>query len=232
MPSFSNTQDLVEIDAIRNDIVVLKSGAMEQVLIVGGTNFALKSEEEQKVLVQTYQNFLNSLNFPIQILIHSRKLNIEKYLATLAERRSQEPSPLLQDQTMEYEEFIRGFVQEHAIMTKTFLVVVPFTPIGMPSKEAVSKFLPSLPFFGKKKEAPKKKDEGERAANDEVFTENALQLRQRVSQVVDGLAAVGLEAAPLKANELVELFYNFYNPETTEREDIPTPKEAQSGSGK
>ncbi len=210
MPQFANAQDLVQIEEIRDDTVVGKDGSLHQVLIVGGVNFALKSEAEQSVITAAYQNFLNSLNFPLQIIVHSRKINIQKYLDGLEERKREEPSPLLQNQIGEYKEFIGKFVSENEIMAKTFFVIVPFVPVGLPSKETLSRF---IPFLGKKPSSDTLKQE--REAN---FGEHLAQLRQRVTQVVDTLASVGLEAIPLTSRELIELFYNFYNPETTEKE--------------
>ena len=214
--NLANAQALVEIEDVRQNTLILKDGGLRQVLIAGGINFSLKSEEEQNIITQTYQNFLNSLDFQIQIIVHSRKINIEKYLGTLEERRSQEPSSLLQDQIAEYEEFIRGFVRENAIMTKSFFIVIPWSPIVLPGKET---FFSSLPFLRRKKEekeAVKEKEEG--------FEENLAQLSQRVNQVVEGLATVGLEAIVLDDEQLIELLYNFYNPEATEKEKISLPK--------
>ena len=215
MPQFANAQDLVAIEEIRDNIVVHKNGSLHQVLIVGGVNFALKSEAEQSVITAAYQNFLNSLSFSLQIMVHSRKINIEKYLAELEERKRSEPSPLLQDQIGEYREFIHKFVSENEIMAKTFFVVVSFVPIELPSRETLSRL---IPFFGNKPDT-----EAQKRERDADFNEHAAQLRQRVTQVADGLSGIGLEAIPLTTRELIELFYNFYNPETTEKEAAVGP---------
>jgi type IV secretory pathway VirB4 component len=213
---FANTQDLVSIDDIRQNTVILKDKSIRQVLIVGGINFSLKSDAEQTLITQAYQNFLNGLSFSVQIIIHSRKINIEKYLASLEERRSQESSALLQDQIAEYSAFIKGFVAENAIMAKTFFVVVPFSPIALPSKTAILNF---IPFLGKKKGDVKKIQE-EKLAD---FEGNTAQLTQRVNQIIQGLASIGLEAILLNDEQLTELFYNFYNPETVEKEEMKLP---------
>lgn len=221
-PNLANTQDIVEIEEIRQDTVLLKDGGLRQILMVGGINFSLKSEQEQNLITQAYQSFLNSLNFPLQIVIHSRKINIERYIGSLDERKAQEQSGLLQDQIAEYQEFIRKFVQENAIMSKTFFVIVPFYPVNIaaPSKEKVLGF---LPFFKKKQD----EDSAKRALADKeaVFKENFSQLSQRVSQIADGLASIGLEALVLNDEQLVELFYNFYNPETVEKEKVGTERQ-------
>jgi type IV secretory pathway VirB4 component len=214
--NFANAQDLVTIEEIKENTVVLKSGELRQVLMVGGVNFSLKSESEQNIITSGYQNFLNSLSFPIQIIIHSRKINAERYLRALDDRRAQEGSALLQDQIGEYQEFIRSFVKENAIMAKTFFVVVPFAPVALPSKDTVLGF---LPFF--KKTGP---DAAQEAARESSFKEELQQLSQRVSQVTDGLAQIGLDVVRLNDEQLVELFYNFYNPETTEKQGVAAPQ--------
>lgn len=215
-----NTQNLVEIEDIRGGTIVMKGGALRQVLISGGTNFALKSETEQNIITEAYQNFLNGINFPLQIIVHSRKINIERYLEKLDERRAEEPSALLQDQIFEYQEFIRGFIKDNPIMTKTFLVVIPYVPATLAAtKEHLTSALPPLPFFGGKKKEGQKKQETDQS-REAAFQEALLQLKQRVNQVVQGLFAVGLDAMPLNDEQLVELLYNFYNPETVERGSV------------
>lgn len=216
MPNFANSQNLVTIKDIRRDALILKNGSLCQVLLVGGVNFSLKSEQEQNLLTQAYQNFLNSVDFSIQILIHSRKINIDKYLDDLGKRLEEEQSPLLQSQISEYREFIRQFVSENAIMEKMFLVVVPWHPVSLP-KAPTGGF--KLPFFGKKsdKAAEEKPSEDEVQREEKMLDENLPQLGQRVNQVMQGLSAMGLDAAVLKSEELAELFFNFYNPESIER---------------
>src|SRR3990167_5698058 len=154
-----NTQDLVAIKEIKEGTLVLKDGGLRQIIMVGGVNFALKSEMEQNILTQGYQNFLPSVSFPLQIVIHSRKVNIEKYLDELASYQTAETSPLLKNQAEEYREFIRSFVQKNAIMEKSFFVTIPFTPIGLPTAKSVSRSTFSLPFL-RRKQDPEKEERG------------------------------------------------------------------------
>lgn len=216
---FGNTQDLVNIEDIREDAVLLKDGGLRQILMMGGINFALKSEEEQSVITHAYQNFLNSLDFPIQILIHSRKVNIDKYLERFASRAANESSPLVQNQIAEYKEFVRGFVEKNAVMEKTFLVIVPFQPIKAPTTETAASL---LPFLSKKKKGVIEKEKATEKA-EESFRADIAQLKQRTTQVLEGLLAVGLEAAVLNTEQLIQLFYNFYNPETIEKKQVELP---------
>jgi type IV secretory pathway VirB4 component len=216
MPNnFANSQDLVDIKEIRQNTIILRSGALRQVLLVGGINFSLKSDNEQGIITQAYQDFLNSIDFPLQIIIHSRKINIEHYLQSLEDRRQQEASTLLQDQITEYADFIRKFVSDNAIMSKTFLVVVPFAPVGMPTKESVTS---AIPFFKKKKP-----DAAAQQVHEADFEHSVAQLKQRVDRVAEGLTGIGLEPLVLNDEQLIELLYNFYNPETVEREKITLP---------
>src|SRR5579863_7268960 len=107
---FGNSLDLVDIEEIRGDVVIVKDGSLKQIVMVGGVNFALKSENEQNIITQGYQNFLNAIDFSMQIVIHSRKVNIDKYIEGLLARKAVETSPLLQNQIDEYAEFVKGFV--------------------------------------------------------------------------------------------------------------------------
>lgn len=233
MPAnFANSQNLVTIKDIRRDTLLLKNGSLCQVLMVGGVNFSLKSEEEQNLLTVSYQNFLNSIDFSMQILIHSRKINIDHYLEDLGKRLTEEPSPLLQSQISEYREFIRQFVSENAIMEKMFLVIVPWHPVII-AKPSTSGF--KLPFFGKKTDAAaeeKAKQESDDQKEEKLLDDNLPQLGQRVNQVVRGLSQMGLDTQILKNEELVELFFNFYNPESVERESSATTKEAPAETNK
>lgn len=213
----NSTQQFVEIEAIKNGVVTLKDGSLRAVVMVSGVNFELKSEEEQDGITAAYQNFLNSLDFSIQIVIHSRKLNISHYLERMEDVGAKEPNELLRNQISEYIEFIRSFVKQNEIMTKNFFVVVPYEAGGL--KDMKQSILSSLPFFGKKKSAAEKQETAE---------EKAGQLQQRVDQVVSGLERMGLRAVVLADDELTELYYNLYNPETVEKK-LP---DAAKGAGK
>ena len=211
----ANSQDLVAIREIRDNTIIMKNGGYRQIVMVGGVNFALKSETEQNVIIQMYQDFINSLDFPLQIIIHSRKINIEKYTDALEERKAQETSGLLQNQISEYQEFVRSFIKDYAVMRKIFLVVVPFAP---PVMQAAGGLGSHIPFFSKKPD-----EKQLQAQIDEQFREVNVQLIQRVERVIEGLRGIGLEAKVLEREEVVELFYNFYNPESIEKKQMNIP---------
>lgn len=196
-------QNFLDIDTIREDTVILKNGSLRVVLMCSSVNFALKSEEEQEAIIYQFQNFLNSLDFPIQFVIHSRKMNIAPYIESLNKRQKEEDNELLRIQINEYTEFIKTFVEMTNIMSKTFYVVVPFTPAIIETKKG---FLGKL-GFGKKT-----------MSEEESFEQKKNQLWQRVETVIEDLHRLGIRAAPLNTEELIELFYGLYNP--TEFEEI------------
>ena len=207
------TQKFVDIKEIKNGVVYLKRGGLRKVLIVSGINFDLKSEEEQNLILSSFRNFLNTLDFSIQFFIHSRKVNIEHYLEKMSERKQKETNELLKIQIEEYSAFIRSFVEENPIISKTFLVVVPYTPVAI-TKQAKG----LLSMF----KASSKKEQGVGGEEDQKRVE---QLNHRVDQVVGGLEQVGLRVTPLNNEELIELYYNLYNPQLTEKKGLKIAKQ-------
>lgn len=206
MSTTASAQQFLAIDTIREDVILLKDGGLRVVLMCSSFNFALKSSEEQDAFVFQYQNLLNALDFPLQIIIHSRRLNIAPYLETLKTRQKEEFNELLKIQIAEYVEFINTFVGITNIMSKTFYVAVPFTPTIL-EKGGVLKSVSDALGFGKKK-AP-----GETNS----FEEKKNQLWQRADTVVGGLQRIGVRAVPLNTEELIELFYGLYNPTEFEK---------------
>jgi hypothetical protein len=218
--------DLVDVKEIRGDVVVLKDGSLRQIIMVGGVNFVLKSETEQNLMVQAYQSFLNAIDFSLQILVHSRKVNIEGYLQGLTARKDNEQSPLLQSQIEEYAAFIRGFIEKNAIMEKAFLVVIPFYPAAGVRGAARETATGLAALFGGKKPAANAAGEQDKDMEaGRIFRENVAQLNQRTGQVMNGILGIGLEATLLANEELMELFYNFYNPQTVERKKMNIAQE-------
>jgi type IV secretory pathway VirB4 component len=217
-----NTLDLVDVKEIRDSAVVMKDGSLRQIIMVGGVNFALKSDTEQTVIIQGYQNLLNSIDFPLQVVIHSRKVNIEKYIEGLSKRKDIEDSPLLKNQIDEYIEFVRGFVEKNAIMEKVFLVVISFYPAGSAIKS--KSLFDSIPFIGGKKDKKEAVDASGKTESEEetekAFQENLAQISQRTGQAMSGLLNAGLEVTTLENDALIELLYNFYNPQTVERNNV------------
>ncbi len=198
------TQEFIPIKEIRDGVAILKDGGMRSVLLVSSTNFALKSSEEQQSIMYQFQNFLNSLNFSVQIFIQSRRLDIRPYIALLENRMREQTSDLMKVQMREYIKFIRTFTEENNIMKKSFFIVVPYTPAGIDISKA-----PKVPsFLGGKKETLTKS---------ENFEEQRTQLDQRVAVVEQGLVRCGIRAVQLGTEELIEVYYKLFNPGDVEK---------------
>jgi hypothetical protein len=198
----ASTQKFVDVDEVRDGVIVLKNGSIRAVLLVSSVNFDLKSTEEQDGIINQYQNFINSVDFPLQISIMSRKLNINPYLEYLKRQEGKLTNELMQLQLSEYSNFIKNLAEVSDIMTKSFHIVIPFSPI----ENLKQGFFDS--FFGgdnQKQSVMYKR---------ELFDTYKNQLWQRVDHVIAGLSGIGLSIVPLKTEELIELLYNSYNPTT------------------
>jgi len=208
------TQKFVDIDEIKNEVVYMKNGGLRKILLINGINFDLRSEEEQQMILGSFQSFLNRLDFPIEFFIHSRKINIKSYLDKMKQREEDEKNELLKIQIGEYINFIRSFVEENPIITKSFFVVIPYNPIATveETKKGLSKIMTSFTGGNKK--------EGEK---NESMSKKLQQLNYRVEEVVAGLEQIGLRTNKMSDEELTELFYNLYNPQFIERAET-TPK--------
>lgn len=207
MPTSSKTtQEFVPIQEIRDGVVVLRDGTMRSIILASSLNFALKSQDEQNSIIFQFQNFINSLDFSVQMFIQSRKLDIRPYTSLLEERYKEQVNDLMKIQTREYIEFIKTFVENTNIMSKSFFVVIPYSPPILAVGEN-----PVTKFFGKKKKEPVT------MGNTAAFEENRSQLDQRVSVVEQGLVRCGIRVARLGTEEVVELFYKIFNPGDTEK---------------
>ncbi|MDO8594647.1 MAG: hypothetical protein Q7R93_04005 [bacterium] len=203
------SQEFVKIKEVRDGIVILKDGGLRAVLMASSINFALKSEDNQQAIISQFQNFLNSLDFSLQIVVQSRRFDIKPYIALLEERVKGQKNELLKLQTREYIGFVKKFTEGTNIMNKSFFLVVPYSPaivelssgggIGMKIKEG----------FGGGKKTTAQKDKG--------FEEHRAQLEQRVSVVEQGLVRTGIRVAQLGTEEVVDLFYQLFNPGETEK---------------
>jgi len=191
------SQEFVAIRDIKDGIVVLKNGQLCKVLLASSVNFALKSQDEQKAILFQFQNFLNTLDFSLQIYVQSRRLNIEPYLAMLAGLKDNQDNDLMRIQLREYIDFIRKFVTNKDVMSKNFFVIVPYTA----AKINLTKSFSNIISGG-----------GMKIESDVALEEQRLQLEQRQSVVEQGLNRIGVRTIALQTDELVELFYHIYNP--------------------
>jgi hypothetical protein len=196
------SQKFVPIKEIRDGIVVLNSGEMRAVIMATPINLGLKSADEQQATIMQFQNFLNSLEFAVQIQASSRRLDIRPYLLSLEKRLDEIPEELMRIQTREYIEFIRWFNEQYNIMSKYFYVVVSFAGGGL-SEQSQTNFLSKI--------GSKKKPEG--APNEmQRFEESRSQLEQRIAVIVGGLTNMGIQSRQLETAELIELYRTTFNP--------------------
>ena len=210
MPISQATQDFVPIKEIRDGIVILKDGSMRAIIMASSVNFALKSPDEQQAIIMQFQSFLNGLDFSIQISIQSRELDIRPYISMLEGRYKNELGDLMKIQIREYIQFIKNFVDQTNIMTKTFFVVIPFSPTLADSKvNQLEKFI------NRQGAAPAAKMSADH------FEENRTQLEQRMGSVSQGLTRCGIRSVQLGTEEIVELFYKTFNPGDMEKPIIP-----------
>ena len=201
------TQDFVPIKEVRDGVVVLKDGSMRGIVLASSLNFSLKSEDERNAIIMQYQDFLNSLDFSIQITVESRRLDIRPYIALLEDSYKEQLNELMKIQTREYIEFIKKFTESTNIMTKSFFVVVSYDPAIVSMKGSAS------PFNILKKKTKEEDVKNKR----ENFEENRTQLEQRVAVVEQGLSRCGIRVIRLGTEEVIELFYKIFNPGETEK---------------
>ena len=199
--SIPSTQKYLAVSEIRDNTIILNDATLRSVLLVSSINFALKNEDEQNAIVGAYVSFLNNLNFPLEIVIHSRELNIENYLNDLKNKEKAQTNELLKTQTTEYISYVAELVSLGKIMNKRFYVVVSYNPLSDEKKGFINRvgdvFAPSSLVKMKQDRFEKLKKE----------------LDRRVDSVVSGLASIGLNVVELDTQALIELLYNIYNPD-------------------
>lgn len=201
-PPGPSTRRYLDIAEIKDDTVIMKDGTLRMVLLVSSINFALKSEDEQEAIISQYIGFLNSLEYPLQVVIQSRKLNIEKYMERLVEAERNQTNELLRIQIADYRNFVTELVTIGQIMQKSFFVVVSYNPLTNKAKgfwqrmsEVISPVL------------------SVRLA-EEVFRRRKADLVARTEHIASALGSMGLKSARLDTQGLIELYYRVYNPET------------------
>jgi type IV secretory pathway VirB4 component len=185
-----STSNLIKIKDIRDDVVITEDGGLRAILAVPGINFSLLSEQEKEAVVGLFKELLDGLDFSIQIFVVSRLAYIEGYVNYLKEKLEQETEPLIKIQLEEYIKFIQDYIETHRIMKKLFYIVIPY------ETEAIK-------IGGLFKREYKKEEE---------FYQQLEQLETRVIYITEKLAALGLQPIRLKTPELIQLFYELYNP--------------------
>lgn len=202
------TQRFLDIAEIRDDMVILNDGTVRAALLVSSINFALKSEAEQEAIIQSYVTFLNGLDYPIQIVIQSRRMNIDAYLTSLAEQEKKTGNDLLRAQIADYRTFVNELVELGQIMQKRFYVIVPYDPLTNKKRG----FWQRLQLVMSPVAAAK--------LNDKQLADRREQLTRRVELAGGNLASMGLQTVRLDTQGLIELYYNAYNPDVFEGERL------------
>ncbi len=193
-----STQDFVPVSEVREGVIVMKDGSLRAILLASSINFALKSEDEQTAFIVQFQNFLNSLDFSVQIFVQSRSLDIRPYVATLEAAYKEQLDDLMRIQIREYISFIKSFTEAANIMTKNFFVVVPYSPAPLSNTGGALALL-----SGRKVSA---------ASANKSFEEQVTQLEQRIGIVQQGLVRTGVRTVQLGTEEAIELLYKMFNP--------------------
>ncbi|MFA6307227.1 MAG: hypothetical protein WCS88_01450 [Patescibacteria group bacterium] len=204
----TSTQKYLDIAEIRDDLVVLNDGTVRGVLLVSSVNFDLKSEDEQRAIIGNYVNFLNTLDYPLQVVIHSRPLNIDDYMDRLKKVEREQTNELLRIQTADYRGFVNELLTLEKIMSKKFYVIVPYSSLTDKRKGFKSRFASvfssaKVVTLGRKR-----------------FEEFSAQLEKRCNFIASGLGSLGLRSQRLSTQALIELYYNSYNPDLFQRQPM------------
>lgn len=203
-----STQQYLDIAEIKDDVVILKDGTLRSVLLVSSINFALKSEDEQNAVINSYVMFLNNLDFTLEIVIQSRELDIDNYIAYLEEKEKAQINKLLKVQTSDYIEYIKELTSIGKIMNKRFYVVVPYNPMTDKHKS----------FFALLGEALRPATSIK--MKEKTFRRYKEMLNRRLESVMGGMESMGVSVARLDTQSLIELYYKTYNPETAKNQEL------------
>lgn len=211
----NSTQNMLQIAEIRDGIVIMNDGSFRSVVMVNSINFDLMSRAEQEAVEFNYQNFLNSLYFEIQIFIRSQKVDMGPYIEKLDKVRTEHDNMLLALLMDDYINYIEMLSQQTNIMDKKFYIVIPFFPHPDIQKTFTQSknFLSGLTALFNKKE-------DHIVINEEDLEKAKSELRNRVQTVLDGLMQCSIQSLPLDTQELIELFYDTYNPDTATRQQL------------
>ncbi len=208
-PQDSSTQRYLPFSEIRDNLMIMKDGSSRMILKVHATNFNLKSTDEQDAILISYQRFLNSINFPIQIVVRSVKVDIEAYINKLKNLALKQSNALLQEQTYKYVDFLTNLVDLAQIMKKEFYIIVPYDMENNESVRKTSFFGVFSSFWSALRQEENASDiRLNRIRTDKLKKQNF----ERLSTVKMSLEAIGLKASILDKEELIKLIYNYYNP--------------------
>lgn len=213
----NSTQNALLISEVRDGIVIMNDGSFRAVVMCQSINFDLMSPEEREAVEFSYQGFLNSLYFPIQIFIRSQKIDLRPYLEKLDKIRSQQDNMLLGLLTEDYVAFLGDISQQTNIMDKKFYIVIRYPDLDENLRSALKQ---STGFFASALELFSPTKNPHIVINESVLENAKTELRNRVQAVMQGLNQCGIQALPLDTQELIELYYDAYNPDTSTRQQL------------
>jgi hypothetical protein len=211
----NSTQNMLQIAEIRDGVVIMNDGSFRSVVMVKSINFDLMSPQEQEAIEYSFQGFLNSLYFPIQIFVRSQKVDLGPYIDKLDKIRAEHDNMLLALLMEDYIGYMASLAEQTNIMDKKFYIVIPYFPHQTPqksitqSKNFVTGF---VALFNSK--------ESHVVINEQDLEKAKSELRQRVQAVLAGLGQSNIQALPLDTQELIELYYDTYNPDTATRQQL------------
>ena len=203
-----SAQQYLDITEIKENTVIMRDGTLRAVILISSINFALKSEDEQNAIISGYVSFLNNIDFPLQIVIQSRELNIDGYIKSLQEKGKVQTNELLKMQTNEYIQYIKELISMSKIMNKRFYIVIPYNPLSDKQKK----------FFGRLLDVFK--PSALIRMKEEKFRRRRIELTRRIDNIISGLNSIGLNAVELDTQGLIELYYNCYNPSTSANQKL------------
>ena len=197
-PIRASTQEFLAIENITDDIIILRDGSAALVIETSAVNFGLLSEEEQDALIYAYASLINSLSFPLQIAILSKRMDISSYIETITQEEEKQANPTVRERLRTYKEFITSIVKENRVLEKKFYLVIPFSALELGVKGAMGGKNKRLPF-----------------SIDYIVSRAKTSLLPKRDHLLRQLGRIGLKGRQLPTQELVEIFYNIYNPTLT-----------------
>ena len=204
----NSTQSTLQLSELRDGMVIMLDGSFRAVIACKSINFDLMSDREREGIEYSYQNFLNSLTFPVQILVRSQRVDIGPYIEKLANIRRSQDNMLLGVLMDDYIGFMDALAQDANIMEKSFYIVVPYFPLG----DAANLVDQGKGFFGKLFASPTK---GVTKIDTAAYQKAKDEIKNRIDVVVSGMFQIGVQSVQLDTKALGELYYNFYNPDTS-----------------
>lgn len=211
----NSTQNTLHIAEIRDGIVIMNDGSYRAVIMAKSINFDLMSPQEQESTEYAYQGFLNSLYFPIQIFVRSQKVDLQPYIEKLDKIRTEHDNMLLALLMDDYIGYIDQLAMQTNIMDKKFYLVIPY----FPATESQLAIIQSKNFFTGLVELFNKQEDHV-VINEPDLIKAKDELRNRVQAVLGGLQQCGIQGLPLDTQELIELYYDTYNPDTATRQQL------------